>query len=288
MDIFLRFKNKKHADAFNLDLEQQAHVRLVMIGLAGAVGVVISTFMASSTPQVVNKASHILRTIRFILMLTNFVGNYLLKKYMHRLKPQAPKLLVILDLISCTSQFVIYPIAGNVSVDDFSKLGVYVWAWYAGFCAFSIYFTLWSWWIKVLNVISQMAYFFYFVIKREPIFTPILSLGLIGASTFVILSYVQELYLKKDFLEKIKIYENYEALKRIFDDISQGIIIVDTKLSTIYANRTVDIMFHRQPSQEVIAITSLFARIQVKSMIPFLASVITERIMVSQENIQVK
>ena len=287
MDIFLRFKNKKHADAYSCDLEYQVQRRIVMLGIGGSVSIAIFPLMSQFVPKVVNRTSQILLTLRFIFMVLNFIGHLLLKKYMHRLKPLVPTLINVLDLTSVASLFVIYPIAGNVSIDDFSKLGVYVWAWSAALGTISAYLILASWWMKFLNASLQMAFFLYFVVKREPIYSPILIFGFTGMMTFVFLSYTQELFKKKDFLEKRKIYDNYEALMRIFDDICQGIIIMDTKFNITYANRTVDAMFNRQSSQKVVKIEELFAEIQVKAVIPSVVPLITERVLLSPDSIQV-
>mgnify|MGYP001224405144 CR=1 FL=1 len=288
MDIFLRFKNKKHAEAYSYDLEQQVHNRFFMIGTGACVASTIYVIMYAFNPKVGNQASQILLTLRFILTTLSLLGYYLLKMYMKRIKPLAPKLLVILDIICLAAQFVIYPISGNVAVDNFSKLGVYVWAWCAAFCAFTMYIILLNWWMKMFNLVLQMGFFLYFVIKREPVYTPILTLALIGVLSFVFLSYMQEMFQKRDFLEKRKLYDNYEALKRIFDDICQGIIIVDTKFNTIYANRTVEAMFNRQSSQKGVVVEELFAEVQVKTVIPPNMSPITEGAMITQDsNIQV-
>ena len=287
MDIFLRFKNKKHAEAYSCDMENQVQRRIVMLGIGGSVSLAIYPFMSQFVPKVVNKTSQILLTLRLIFMVVNFIGHLLLKKYMHRLKPLVPTLINLLDLSSMAAVFVVYPIAANISIDDFSKLGVYVWAWSAAFGTISAYLILASWWMKLLSASAQMAFFLYFVVKREPLYSPIFIFGMTGLLTFVFLSYTQEIFQKKDFLEKRKIYDNYEALMRIFDDICQGIIIMDTKLKITYANRTVDAMFKRQSSQKVVKIEELFAEIQVKAVIPSVVPLITERVLLSPDSIQV-
>ena len=288
MDIFLRFKNKKHAEAYAYDLKYHIQNRLFMLGTGVSVSSAVYAFTSIFNPNVGNKASQLLVAVRFALTLLALIGYYLLKKYMHRVKPYASKLVILLDAISLAGQFVIYPISGNIVVDNFSKLGVYVWAWCAAFCVFSVYIILLNWWMKMLNVALQMGFFLYFVIKREPLYSPIISLALMGVFCFTFLSYMQEMFQKRDFLEKRKLYDNYEALKRIFDDICQGIIIVDTKFNTIYANRTVEAMFNRQSSQKGVVVEELFAEVQVKTVIPPNMSPITEGAMVTQYSIQVK
>ena len=287
MDLFLRFKNTKHAEAYTWGLELQIHRRLVMVSLSLVIGSGVFVGMYAFNPKVGNRASQILLAARFTLTILGLLGNYLLKKYMCRLKPQAPKLIILLDTISCAAQFVCYPVVGSIAVDNFNKLGIYVWAWCAAFVAFTVYFTLCSWWMKVINVLVQKGFFFYFVIKREPAFIPTLTLALSAVFTFLAFTYVQERFAKMDFLEKMKILDNYEAIKRIFDDISQGIIISDTKFNIIYSNRTIGAMLNRRSSEATVGIQELFSEVQVKAVNPPLMSLITERIMLSQENIQV-
>ena len=287
MDIFLRFKNKKHAEAYACDLEYQVQTRLVMLSIGMSVSITVYTIMSVFNPNLGNKASQLLVAVRFSLTLVALLGYYLLKKYMHQVQPYASKLVILLDIVCLVGQFVIYPISGNIAVDNFSKLGVYVWAWCAAFGAFSVYFILTNWWLKMLNIVLQMAFFLYFVVKREPIFTPILNLCFIAVFSFVFLSYTQEMYQKKDFLEKRKLYDNYEALKRIFDDISQGIVIVDTEFKTIYANRTIASMLNRHSPQKAVVIEELFSEIQVRAISPALMSTTSERITLSKQKAQV-
>ena len=295
MDIFLRFKDKKHAEAYSWDIELQIHRRIVMSGIACAITTFIYGIMYLFMPRVGSRTSQLLLAIRLLLLALHLLGLHWVKKNIHRLKPQVSNLLNLLDLEGCASNFVIYPISGNITVDNFSKLGVYVWAWCAAFCAFCIYLVLFSWWVKVLNMLAQLVFFFYFVMEKEPMYAPIFTFALIGITSFVFLSYSMEMYKKIDFLEKRKIDENYEAIKRIFDDICQGIVIVDTKFSTIYANRTVELMFNRQSPQKAnhqspkkaLAIEELFAELEVKTIIPAMVSLSREGILPSQENIPV-
>ena len=287
MDIFLRFKEKKHAEAYSWDIELQIHRRIVISAIGCGITTFIYGIMYLWMPNVGSRTCQLLLATRFLLYILHLLGYYWVKKNIHRLKPKASTLLNLIDLVWCASQFVIYPISGNITVDNFNKVGIYVWAWCAALCSYFAYIILFSWWLKVLNLLTQMAFFFYFVAEREPMYAPIFTFALIGVSCFVFLSYTMEMYKKSDFLEKRKIDENYEAIKRIFDDICQGIVIVDTKFNTIYANRTVESMFNRKSPQKALAIEDLFAELEVKTIIPVRVSLSHERLLPSRGNISV-
>ena len=68
---------------------------------------------------------------------------------------------------------------------------------------------------------------------------------------------------------------------RIFDDIIQGVMIVDPNYKLIYSNRTIGSMFSQ--AQNTLALESLFSQIQVKSIHPQLDILITERIQMTQD-----
>ena len=158
--------------------------------------------------------------------------------------------------------------------------------WLTCIGCFSIYYVVVSWWIKAIAPIIQIVYFLVFIVQAEFYWPAILIFAAESAIMYLCYVYIHEKYMRKDFIEKRKVYENYEAIMKIFDDIIQGIMIVDQEYKIIYSNRTVDLMFNLQRPQEVgSSIERLFSEIQVKTISPRMDAPGTERMMfASREN----
>jgi sensor histidine kinase regulating citrate/malate metabolism len=139
--------------------------------------------------------------------------------------------------------------------------------------------------MKIAMIIAQMTYFSVFVGEAESYAVPIILFAVEGIFFYLTLTYFHEKYQRLDFLEKRKIYDNYEAIKKIFDDISQGIMIVDNKNQIVYSNQAVHRLFNEPQDQEPsLSLTNLLSKVRVKSMFPHLESSVTEQILPSPEN----
>eukprot|EP00331_Platyophrya_macrostoma_P033664 CAMPEP_0176434962 /NCGR_PEP_ID=MMETSP0127-20121128/17015_1 /TAXON_ID=938130 /ORGANISM="Platyophrya macrostoma, Strain WH" /LENGTH=654 /DNA_ID=CAMNT_0017817851 /DNA_START=470 /DNA_END=2437 /DNA_ORIENTATION=+ len=77
--------------------------------------------------------------------------------------------------------------------------------------------------------------------------------------------YITEKFLRQDYLEKRKIYDDSEAVKSILDDITEGIVIIEKKSNILYLNQPVQKMFKLENKQNT---EELFNKIKIKSIMP--------------------
>ena len=232
MDLFLQFKAKRHSKAYASNVQLQLEKRLIMMG-SYAVLFTITNILTNtiSAPAIVPLASKMLIVGRGIAILLALIGACLLHRYSQQLKRIEPVLNFILDILIIFVLFGYYPALGNVSVNQFTKLGVFVWTWDLCLEVCVINTVLKYWWMRVVHLLSQTLYFLVFVCLGEPNLAPILIYAIQIIILYLGSSYFQERYQRWDFLDKRKMYDNYEALKKIFDDISQGILIADDEES---------------------------------------------------------
>ena len=278
MNIFLQFKKKSHAEAFSHDLQLQVTKRLIMVSIwAGItlVGTIVSFILAkriSMTALVLAKNLVLL----FALCVLCFVRCYIqqVKKYMTWIN-------LLLDICLIFVQVVLYPLIGSKGTNSFDKTSIFVLGWCLCLGCYSIYYAVVNWWLKAIFPVLQVAFFLIFVIGNQKYSWAVAVVAAQCVAMYLIYSYIYERYQRYDFLEKWKIYENYEATRKIFDDIIQGIMIVDENYKIIYSNRTIDLMFNRPKFSSV---DKLLSQIHVKTITPRLEILATEPILTSNES----
>ena len=284
MDIFLQFKNKSYAKSYSHDLKLQLKRRAAMISLIFVVFVVPNAISVRLNPSLVSTKSKALLWLRLSACVLTLAGIYLLKRNVLKCKKHIGKINIILDALTALPPFVVYPLIGNFNLDQFSHLGMYIYSWSAALCAFSMAFTFGNWWMKAVVSIAQYIYFFIFLFQREQYSIPIFTFGIQAIILYLALTYLQEKYDRINFLEKQTTHDNYEAIKKIVDDISQGIMIVDQSNEVIYANRIVYTLLN-QDQQQSVSLSTLFSQVNVKSISPQIPIDIlqTERILSMQD-----
>ena len=280
MDIFLRFKSNRHTEAYSQDLVLQLHKRCVMMASLAAIFVLLNVISYAIYPSSGSLSSIMLVMSRVIAGLIVLLGICLMRRKMGRLQRYMFVVNIILDALLIFISFVFYPVLGNLGVDSFSKLGVYVIGWSSCYAVCFVNFMLHHWWMRIGMLFAQMGYFLVFVMQREPLPGPILIIAIEGIVLYVAMNYIHEKYERLDFFEKRKVYDNYEAIKKIFDDISQAILIADNKNQIVYSNQAVHRLFGR--SEESCSL--LFSDVRVKSMFPQIDTVFTEQVLASREN----
>ena len=284
MDIFLQFKNKSYAKSYSHDLKLQLKRRAAMISLIFVVFVVPNAISVRLNPSLASTKSKVLLWLRLSACVLTLAGIYLLKRNVLQCKKYIGKINIILDALTALAPFVVYPLIGNFNLDRFSHLGMYIYSWSAALCAFSMAFTFGNWWMKAVVSIAQYIYFFIFLFQREQYSIPIFIFGIQAIILYLALTYLQEKYDRINFLEKQTTHDNYEAIKKIVDDISQGIMIVDQSNEVIYANRIVYTLLN-QDQQQSVSLSTLFSQVNVKSISPQIPIDIlqTERILSMQD-----
>ena len=283
MNFFLQFKQKSHSEAYSHDLQLQVTKRMIMVTiwaliivLGNAITFAVYRYFAMTAIDIT----------RISLMILFVVGFCYLRHNLQRTKKYINKINIVMDICLIFIQFIFYPLVGGAGLNPYGKLGAFTMGWLTCIGCFSIYYVVVSWWIKAIAPIIQIVYFLVFIVQAEFYWPAILIFAAESAIMYLCYVYIHEKYMRKDFIEKRKVYENYEAIMKIFDDIIQGIMIVDQEYKIIYSNRTVDLMFNLQRPQEVgSSIERLFSEIQVKTISPRMDAPGTERMMfASREN----
>ena len=284
MNLFLQFKNNSYATAYSHDLKLQLKRRTAMISLIIVVFIIANGISLGLNPALGPTRSKILICFRLGVCILTFGGIYLLKRNVSKCKKHIGKINIILDVLTAMSPFVVYPLAGNYALDRFSNLGMFIYSWSTAVCTFAMAFTFGNWWMKAVVSIAQYIYFFIFLFQQESYCIPIFIFGIEAIILYLALTYLQEKYDRINFLEKQTIYDNYEAIKKIVDDISQGIMIVDQSNEVIYANRIVYTLLN-QDQQQSVSLSTLFSQVNVKSISPQIPIDIlqTERVLSTRE-----
>ena len=278
MNIFLQFKKKTHAEAYDHDLEIQVTKRLWMVIVMTVINVIsmVSTWILAKR---VSMATY--DATKRIAIFVLLVGLCVLKWKFHRVKKYLGKINFVLDVILMYFSFIPFPLIGENQFDPLTSLGTVTLMWSISLICFTSTYAIANWWLRALGPIIQVIYFFVPTVIREKYW----SLIVISAVQCLVLYggyiYVYELFQRKDFLEKRKVYENYEAIKQIFDDIIQGVMIVDPNYKPIYSNRTFNTMFNVQKSKH--SLETLFSQILVKRITPHMELLVTEQIQMSQD-----
>ena len=223
--------------------------------------------------------------LRVSFCLFTLFGVLWAKRKAKRIQNHMYKIIFVAYITASLAVFTIYPLTGGLMLDSLSKLGAYQWAWACTVAQFTMIQTLGTWWMRVVVATLQAGFFAVFLFQREPYHDSIfLTLFLYGFVFYVATLYLQERFNRLDFLEKREIYENYEAIKKIFNDISQGIMRVGQENEIIYANRAVHTIFNQD--SQALSLAEISAQIYVKSVFPpFPMDILsTERGLLTQEN----
>ena len=281
MNIFLQFKKKSHSLAYDHDLELQVTKRLWMVVVA-AITNLSSMFTNWGILKKVQVGTYELtKTIAILLLLAGLI---LLKCKFHKVKKYLGKINFLLDLFLIYCSFMPYPWVNPNQFDIFTKLETVTAMWSISLLCFTCTYAIANWWLRATIPMIQIISYLVPTVQRAQI--PILGKFILVACIHCLILYfctiyIYELFQRKDFLEKRKVYENYEAIMRIFDDIIQGVIIVDPNYNLIYSNRTFRSIFNQDSRSR--PVESLFSQIRVKSINPQLENFTTERILTTTQ-----
>ena len=282
MNIFLRFKKKHHSTAYSENVQLQLKKRMIMLFLVTLKLVMGTIVVYAISPVAGPFYNYLITGGRILSNLIALVGIYCLNKCFQRLYKHIHKLNIVFDILIIIGQVVIYPAVGRY-VNTLGKLEIFVWAWSNAITCYSTIYVLANWWMKILIITAQSVFFLAYVIEGGNAPPSIVSNLLHSVALYLLITYFSERYQRFDFLERRKAFENHEAIKRIFDDISQGIMIIDQNDDIVYSNRTINIMF----SQEGAAATKvkeMFCQIHLRKISPQIGMPLTEAILPTQDN----
>ena len=284
MNFLLQFKDKKHAEAYSHDTQLQVNKRLAMVVTWTALNILGNSVFVAMYKQV--HIAHI-DIAKITLLATSIITLIIVKCYFRRVQKYLRVINFVLDIFLIFVMFFYYPWLGAEATDVFGKLGVFVMAWSTCLATHSICYFLMSWWLRALFPLGQMCFFLVFVVQREFFPNLIIVFAVECMSMYLFYIYIHERYQRIDFLGKRRVFENYEAIKKIFDDIIQGMMIVDQKYNIVYTNQTVYTMFNYQQDQlrqDGPSVRALFSQIYVKTILPRIELSASDRIRTALES----
>lgn len=268
MNFLLQFKDKKHAEAYSHDHQLQVNKRLAMVvtwtvlNLLASLVLFLLYGIANFTP---------LDNAKLSLQIVSIITLIVVKCKFQRAQKYIRIINFVLDIFLIFVIFIFYPLLGADPVNIFGKLGIFVIAWCTCLATYSIYYFVMSWWIRAFIPVLQIGFYLVFVVEREPFSSIVITFAVECISIYLLYIYIHERYQRLDFLEKRRVYENYEAIKKIFDDIIQGVLLVDRSYNIIYSNQTVYALLNCQQNQfrqEGPSLRELFSQVYVKTLLP--------------------
>ena len=279
MNIFLQFKKKSHSVAYDHDLEIAVTKRKWMMAWMTIMNLGAMFLNWGIARRAYVSKYELTKTIAIISL---FISLCLLKWKFHRVKKYLSKINFVLDIILIYFAFIPFPLLNPRQFDPLTSLGTVTLMWSVSLICFTSTYAIANWWLRALGPIIQVIYFFIPTIIGEPYWQAIIVVAIECLILYGGFIYIYEKYQRKDFLEKRKVYENYEAILQIFDDINQGVMIVEPNYKFIYSNKTIDKMF-RKPEQGEWSLDHLFSQITVKSITPLLENLVTDQIQMTQD-----
>ena len=280
MNFLLQFKQKNHSQAYDHDLQLQITKRLILVVIWGLISFSGNVATYAMLGFISMSA---LNVIKLTTIGVCMISVCVLRCNIRRTQRYFGIINFVLDLGLIWAQFQLFPYVGRSGLAAYGKLASFTFGWSVCLGCYATYYAIQNWWLKAIVPIVQMVYMLIPTAQEEKIYWPfIVTIAVQCMAIYVAFIYVAEVFQRKDFLEKRKVYENYEALMRIFDDINQGVMIVDPNYKRIYSNRTIDTMFNQ--SQDNPSLEDLFSQIQVKSLTPKLETFATEPIQMPHED----
>lgn len=286
MDCLLRFKLKSHHDAYTHDILHQLSKRvtlsiiLFLIYLASMIAIFIAD------PEILPPGAPASIGIRMGISVIYVIIMWILRWKANKLQRKIKLINTVLDIIGIVTSYSLYPLFVNVNLDKFGPMGIMVWGWSNSSLFFSFCTVLASWWSRILGVSAQMVNFLVFSASNELHSRALIIFGIEAVLFCASSVYIVEWYERKHFLELQRAQENSGALKKIFEDINEGIVIFDKKLQVLYANKIVSTVFGM--TEEALSVERILESIKVRGISPAIEGLnLDPLINVSLKNISV-
>lgn len=268
MNFLLQFKDKKHAEAYSHDIQLQVNKRLAMVVTWFSLNITANLILfglyriSLTNPVDLTKLS---------LLLASIITLLLVKYNIRRVQKYIRAINFILDMFLFYVIFVFFPLLGAETAAAFGKLGIFVLSWCTSLGYYSIYYFFTNGWLRAIAPVVQIGFYLVFVMQTEILSKMLVIIAVESLVIYLLYIYINERYQRIDFLEKRRAYENSEAIKKIFDDIIQGIMIIDQQCSIVYSNQTVYTMLGHQQhqlAQYARPLDELFSQLFIKAISP--------------------
>lgn len=289
MNCLLQFRDKSHFKKYSHGILLQLKKRLDLLLVLAAGFLIARVILYTTNTNLRDPRSKYIVIVRVFLVTLGVAIAVLLKTYARKLKKHFGVLNIVLDISLMISQLHLYPLIDNIIIDELDHLSIFLWGWAASLHAVATYSLFVNWWMRAVTAIFQMTFFLVFMGKLDKDSSHLAGSFVQALNSlifYLFVTYSDEKYQRKDFLEKRRISENYEALLKIFDDISQGITITDLDYREIYSNKTINVMFDKTPGAW--NVKDLFAEFSVKAIFPLTDWISSARLQRTEENLMVK
>ena len=281
MNWYLSFKNKADEEAFTDTSEHQIKQRVYKLIFIVAMYVLFNGIRLLVAPSTGTLSNNLLILSRIILLTLAAIGSHCYRRNFRKLQKCRCLINFALGVLVIAGQFGTYPLASNANLANLSGFGLSVWGWAIGLLFFSSLNLLEYWWMGIAAIVIQSGYFFVILALRDG--EPIIDMTFMaqGVILYVVTAFLGERTKRLHFLEERKNYKNHLAILKIFDDISQGIIILDHSLEVLYSNRSVNLMFMERENQTLL-LRTVFDNFHVKKIVPDVEPQFTRRLLTSE------
>ena len=260
MNFCLQFRSKDYSSAYmsSFSLLIRRKFFLGTILNLGILGIAIAKLNLKHAPGAT--ASSAASITQIIISALWIAGVYCLKKTSGRFSKYRSLISFILDIMMLVSAVDFKPMTPKVDQSNFIELALSSWHQGVVFICYLSVITLWQ--IRVLACLIQAIIFMVTLIDFD---SSSQSSGMVayGFLVYAVTTYLNEKFERASFIEKAKLYFDSEAIKKILNNITEGILIVDQRNTILYSNSTIQTML---TDSKEINIENLFSQIRIKSL----------------------
>lgn len=260
MDWCLGFKSQAHSQFFHSNFTLQLCRRFVVVTLLFIMNSMWIGLDYGINFENKNKTITAWCFVRGIGCLLWMSYVYWLKKRCERCDQfikRAKLTLFILDLLALVFTVDILPytcLAEHALLISGWGMGVYF------LCSVMI---IGYWHVRVFACFLQIAIYFVMVLAKDDVpnffLVRLVQLFII----FGLLTYFNEKFTRDEFLKRVKCHEDSQAIKKVLDDVMEGIMIIDGQKQILYLNETAEKMFQNKTPD----IDRVFCDIKVKQVL---------------------
>ena len=263
MDFLLRFKSLVHNQTFSetLSLRLKSRCYLGVAVIAGYIVLLINDALTNSE----SKANHIWDfSRRSLLIVWILVMQYFCRKTIKLIR-YATIIQVLLDLIIvflASTDYAWTIIKDGDPVGPADIRGGKLIGWDNGVLFSCSLLLINSWYLRILACIIKFVIFATLMLTASDVLdwhVGILAVVLLVQAYAV---YNRERFDRNRHIDSIKIFQDSQAVLKILDDITEGILIIDEFKNILYMNSPVKKIFQTDNPR----LTQLFANVSVKSV----------------------
>ena len=245
MNACLGFKSKCHSESFHSDFPHGLHKRFILaiiIFFLHTIWLGIDDGLNFSQGNLIVTIWTYVRILGSILWI---IYVYWMKRRYRRYIKRAKLNLFILDLLALVSTAEVLPMPVQSNLTDMAST---ITGWNFGVYFVCSIMLIGAWQLRVLACIVQLTLSATIIITTAEIPTTDLINLFQVFCVYVAFTYLNEKYYRIDFLERTKIHEDSNAIRKVLDDILEGIVIIDGEKQVQYFNESAEKIFKQKIS----------------------------------------